>query len=228
MARKIFAAAVLLLIAGLGFVGYHFVGPGLVPVPSITGLPVTMKVKQRSTTPIPGSNDKLSLSIDDITEGQVMVTMVGADGKPVMGARSLQARTTAPFDFDGTTYTLAVDKLDDSLLGDDFATITISPPGAQGSAEMQKIELLIAKVETLKDAVFIRNGTEHSPTDAAKLLRHKLGALDPATVTAEQFIEQAGTKSSSTGVPYQIRFPDGRTIPSAEFLHEKLKELTIP
>jgi hypothetical protein len=228
MARKVFAAAVLLLIAGLGFVGYRMVGSGLGPGPSITGLPVTMKLKQRSTTAIPGSNDRLSISIDDITEGQVMVTLVLADGKPVMGARSLRARATAPFELDGTTYSLAVNKLDDSLLGDDYATITISEGGTQVSAEMQKIELLITKVESLKDAVFIRNGTEHSPADAAKLLRHKLGALDPATVTAEQFIEQAGTRSSSTGMPYQIRFLDGRTMPSADFLHEKLKELAKP
>jgi hypothetical protein len=225
MARKVFAVAVLLLIAGLGFVGYRMVGSGLRPASSITGLPVTMKLKQRSTTIIPGSNDKVSVSIDDITDRQVMVTLVQADGKPVMGARSLQARGTTPFEFDGTTYTLAVDKLDDSLLGDDYATITISTGGTQGSAEMQKIELLIAKVENLKGAVFIRNGTEHSPAEAVKLLRHKLGTMDPATVTAGQFIEQAGTKSSTTGVPYQIRFSDGRTIPSADFLHEKLKEL---
>lgn len=228
MARKIFAAAALLLVAGLGFIGYHMIGSGLAPDPSITGLPVTMKLKQRSTTAIPGSNDKLTISVDDITDGQVMVTLVGADGKPVMGARSLQSRGTAPFEFDGTTFTLAVDKLDDSLLGDDYATITISQGGTQGSAEMQKIELLIAKVETLNGAVFIRNGKEHSPADAAKLLRHKLGSLDPATVTAGQFIEQAGTKSSTSGEPYKIRFPDGRTILSADFLHEKLKELATP
>src|SRR4029079_7764816 len=104
-----------------------------------------------------------------------------------------------------TTFTLTVDKLDDSLLGDDYATITVSQGGTQDSAEMKKIELLITKVETLTDAVFIRNGTEHSPAEAAKLLRHKLGALDPATVTAQQFIEQAGTKSSTTGEIYQIR-----------------------
>jgi hypothetical protein len=225
MARKVFAAAALLLIAGLGFVGYRMVGTGLAPVPSITGLPVTMKLKQRSTTAIPGSNDRLSVSIDDITEGQVMVTLVSAQGKPVMGARSLRPKAAAPFEFDGTTHTVVLDKLDDSLLGDDYATITISTGGTQGSGEMQKIELLIAKVEGLKDAVFIRNGTEHSPSDAGKLLRHKLGTMDPATITAEQFIEQAGTKSSTSGQPYQIRFADGRTIPSADFLREKLKEL---
>jgi hypothetical protein len=93
---------------------------------------------------------------------------------------------------------------------------------------MQKIEMLITTVENLKDAVLIRNGSEHSPADAAKLLRHKLGSLDPATVTAEQFIEQAGSKSTSTGQPYHIRFSDGRTITSADFLHEKLKELAKP
>ena len=51
-------------------------------------------------------------------------------------------------------------------------------------SEKQKIELLIRYVETLKHAVFIRNGTVHSPAEAAAHLRYKLGRAGRKISTA--------------------------------------------
>ena len=187
----------------------------------ISGLPVTLKLKQRSTATVPGSGDKLTITIDDITSGQVMVSMAEG-GAPLLGVTSLAEGKSVNFTFAGSPFTLRLTSLENALVGDDFVTFTIGEPGEGGDAA--KIEKLIAYVEGLKDIVFARNGTDHSPSDAAKFLRHKYNSMGPST-TAEQFIEQAGTKSSTSGQPYTIRFPDGKTVPSADFLREKLKEI---
>jgi hypothetical protein len=193
-------------------------------VPTITGLPATMQMKQRSTAAVPGAGDRLSVTIDDITGDRVMISLAQADGKPILAARFLEPGGSAKFQFEGLTYALTVDKLENKLIGDDAASLTISLPGG-GVTEMQKIEMLIVNVESLANAVFIRNGEEHPAAHAGKLMRHKLGSMDPATVTADQFITEAGTKSSSSGQPYSIKFSDGRTVPSADFLREELAKI---
>ena len=72
-------------------------------------------------------------------------------------------------------------------------------------AEEARIEYLLAVVASLHDAQFIRNGTAYDSTAAVK-----------------HFIHYCGSASSISGKPYEIRFPDGRVIPSADFLRQKL------
>ena len=45
---------------------------------------------------------------------------------------------------------------------------------AQNNIEKKKIEFLISSVENLKEAIFIRNGSEHNGKEAAQHLRMKL------------------------------------------------------
>jgi hypothetical protein len=224
MVRKILVVVLLAAAVAAGVLYFRKPSSAAAPLPTITGLPVTVQLKQRSTAMVPGSGDRLSVSIDDITAGQVMVSIAQANGKPVLGSRSLASGASAPFEFEGFTYSLTLEKLDNRLIGDDSASLTISLPGG-GVTEMQKIEMLITKVESLTGVAFIRNGEEHPPAHAGKLMRHKLGSMNPATVTANQFIDEAGTKSSSTGQPYAIKFADGRTVTSADFLREELAKL---
>jgi hypothetical protein len=40
--------------------------------------------------------------------------------------------------------------------------------------------------------------------------------------TAEDFIRYCGSESAVSGRPYEIRFPDGRVVRSADFLRQKL------
>jgi hypothetical protein len=94
--------------------------------------------------------------------------------------------------------------------------------------ERAKIDAMIASVEQLQGAVFIRNGTEHDSAKAAAHLRRKLGAAGKRVKTADQFITYLATGSSMTGKPYRIRFADGRSVESAQYFRELLRRLELP
>lgn len=104
--------------------------------------------------------------------------------------------------------------------------LTAATPGmGREQREDERIAALIAAVETLKDAVFIRNGVEYDAKAAAEHLRLKLGKAGESVKTAEEFIEGCATRSSISGIKYRIRQADGQDVEAAEFLREKLKEI---
>src|SRR5512139_2442518 len=82
---------------------------------------------------------------------------------------------------------------------------------AQDNIEQKKIEFLISSVENLKEAKFIRNGSEHDGKEAAEHLRMKLQKAGGKVQTADDFIRLCASKSSITGKPYMIRSSDGTT-----------------
>jgi hypothetical protein len=192
--------------------------------PPLTGLPVTITVKQRTTTDIPGSQGRLRLTIDDITRGQVLTSLSAADGASVLAPVSLQPDATASFEFHGRRYELRLKELDNALIGDDFATFILSQP-AGPLTEEQKIEKLIGDIEKLQDATFIRNGTEHSAQEAAEHLRLKRRTAGDRIETARQFIDHLATSSSASGEPYQIKFRDGTRVPAGRYLLQRLEKL---
>ena len=73
--------------------------------------------------------------------------------------------------------------------------------------------------------VLIRNGNAYSANEAAQFLRAKYAKMGEHVTTAAQFIEQIAARSSTTGQPYLMRFPDGRTLPSAQVLAEELARI---
>jgi Family of unknown function (DUF5329) len=91
-------------------------------------------------------------------------------------------------------------------------------------AEDARIEYLIATLGSLNDAQFIRNGTSYDNVAAVNHMRLKLRAAGGRVKTAEDFIRYCATESSISGRPYEIRFADGRTVASADFLRQKLLE----
>jgi hypothetical protein len=92
------------------------------------------------------------------------------------------------------------------------------------SLEGQEIAYLIASIETLQGAQFIRNGTAYDGKAAADHLRLKLRMAGSRVVTADDFIRLCASASSVSGIPYQIRFPDGRVVSSEAYLRQKLAE----
>ncbi len=92
-------------------------------------------------------------------------------------------------------------------------------------AEEEKIETLIRTIETLKDAVFMRNGREYESAQAAEHLRTKWRFAHSRIKTARAFIIHVAARSSRTGEPYLIRFADGREVTSDEFLEAELEWL---
>lgn len=96
---------------------------------------------------------------------------------------------------------------------------------AQDFSETAKIQYLIASVEAMEGARFIRNGSEYDTRAASNHLRLKLKAAGDKVRTAEDFIKLCASKSSMTGEPYVIRLADGTTVKSEVFFRDKLKTL---
>ena len=91
--------------------------------------------------------------------------------------------------------------------------------------ETKKIEALIAHVEGLQDAKFVRNGIEYDAKTAGAFLRGKWDTNKARIKTAADFIEHVATKSSTSGKPYLIRLKDGKEHKSGDYLTEQLKLL---
>lgn len=87
-----------------------------------------------------------------------------------------------------------------------------------------EIEFLLERVGE-SDYVFIRNGAEHTGTEASTHMRRKYEhfAGKGDIVTVEDFIDLAGTKSLMSGRPYTVRLPDGSVIPTADWLRAELQ-----
>jgi hypothetical protein len=94
---------------------------------------------------------------------------------------------------------------------------------AQDSSQTAKIQYLIASVEALEGATFIRNGREYNSGAASDHLRLKLRMAGNRVKTAEDFIRLCASKSSITGEPYLMRFADRTTVESEVFFRNKLK-----
>ncbi len=88
-----------------------------------------------------------------------------------------------------------------------------------------EIEALLAHLKGLDGAIFIRNGGEHSASEAEAHLRMKWEKQNGKIATAEDFIELCGSKSSMSGERYRIRFKDGQVRFSNEVLTAQLKLL---
>jgi hypothetical protein len=96
---------------------------------------------------------------------------------------------------------------------------------APDEREARLIEQLIELVGSTKEITFIRNGDDATPQAAAKHLREKYDYFHKDIVTADDFIRLCGTRSEMTKKPYEVRFPDGRRQPAAEWLAGQLKRL---
>lgn len=90
--------------------------------------------------------------------------------------------------------------------------------------ENRKIDYLIASIESLENAEFIRNGKAYNAKDAADHLRLKRKKAKSRVKTAEDFIKYCASASSMSGKPYQIRFADGSFVSTGEYLLRKLSE----
>ena len=74
------------------------------------------------------------------------------------------------------------------------------------------------------DAIFIRNGTEHSSKDAAEHLAMKYSKATRYAKTAEKFIENLASKSSWSGKPYKVRLSNGTLLTSKDWLSNELED----
>lgn len=96
---------------------------------------------------------------------------------------------------------------------------------AKPMSEKEKIDALIQAVETRNDLQFIRLGEAHSGSEAARVLRTKLWYAGSRVKTVDEFIVHIASATAS-GSTYYVRYPDGKQVPSAQFLRAELKRIT--
>lgn len=100
---------------------------------------------------------------------------------------------------------------------------TLAQAAPAAPAVRAEIEALLVKLQS-SGCEFNRNGSWHSGADAKAHLIRKLEYLENKTSlrSTEQFIELAGTSSSSSGRPYQVKCGGGAAVPSAQWLTREL------
>ena len=87
-----------------------------------------------------------------------------------------------------------------------------------------EIDELIFFVQT-SGVRFIRNGTEYSGAEAAQHLRDKLEKAGDRIKTTDDFITGVASKSYISGKPYLVKFADGHTQLTADWLRAHLAEI---
>ena len=192
--------------------------------PPVTGLPIDLTLRQRSTVPVPGSKDALTLTIDDVTRGQVMVTVGHRDGPPLLGPLSMRRGDRQPVTIGSSRIVLELVELHNALIGVDFADFRLTDGGLV-LTEDQKIDALIAAVASRTGDTFIRNGSEHPAAAAAEHLIRKRKAVEDRNLPARTFIEEVASRSSLSGHEYQVRVADGSVVPLRDILLRELSRI---
>lgn len=105
------------------------------------------------------------------------------------------------------------------------AAAPAAPAEAAPLTEGQKIDRLLAYVGGLEGAVFIRNGKEYGPAEAAKHLAYKREKAGDRVKTANDFIRVCASHSYLSGEAYLIRLMDGRTRTAEDVLREELSRI---
>ncbi len=112
-----------------------------------------------------------------------------------------------------------------TVLGWPLLAFSVGAAGLPAPAEQARIERLIRVIENHPTAQFVRNGKAYSATEAGRFLRGKLAKMGEHVNTAQDFIEQIASRSSTTGQAYQIRLEVGRTVSAESFLADELKRM---
>ena len=85
------------------------------------------------------------------------------------------------------------------------------------------IAYLLKYVEQ-SECTFIRNGKEHSPSEAVAHIKKKYEYYKKKIKTAEDFIRLTASKSMISGKPYLIKTKEGETVPSKEWFLNALSQ----
>lgn len=86
------------------------------------------------------------------------------------------------------------------------------------AAERARIEKLLDALAQDQVHQFERGTSRYSGAEAARFLRAKWQAKGADITSAEQFVDQIATRSSTTGQPYRVCTAPDRCVPAAEHL----------
>ena len=101
-----------------------------------------------------------------------------------------------------------------------MALAALAAPAGAATTENEIQHLL----DFVKDShvIFIRNGHEYTPAEAASHMARKRDHYKDQIKTAEDFIRLAATRSIVSGTPYAVKTADGKTQPTGDWLMQEL------
>ncbi len=100
--------------------------------------------------------------------------------------------------------------------------LTIIPAAPAAESLDQTINYLLDYIRK-SDAVFIRNGSNHTGSEAVEHIKAKYDHFKNDIKTPEDFIRLAASKSLLTGKPYLVHPKSGKEQPMTEWLTEALQ-----
>lgn len=87
--------------------------------------PVEVTIQQRDTRAVPGLKD-VQISVGDITEGRVAISITGAEEKVLLEPVLVREGDVVNVAIGGKLYVVRVVELANALIGQDFATVSIA------------------------------------------------------------------------------------------------------
>jgi hypothetical protein len=176
---------------------------------------------QRSITDLPGLGGVLRIQLGDIAVEQVLVSVFGPNNEVLADLVRLRTGDAMFIALEDARYVLSVDGL--YTMGDfrDFGMFTLMPSRTWEKRRIERLCDLIAGT----DVIFIRNGSMLSGAMFASLLRSKLVRYGVENPPLGKFIDQAGTRSRTTGELYRLKMPSGSEGELAPWLHSVAEEI---
>jgi hypothetical protein len=190
---------------------------------NFSGDRVKMTIIQGQWKEVSGSEGYLGIYIGESAGGEALLSLVTAQGEAFIDQTPVRVGDQVPLAVGEEKYILAVEKLVNSVRGEDYAVFIIcrlAPPEMDQSTEHKKIERLIDAIER-SDAVFIRNDKEYPPKEAAEHIRKKYEYAREDIHTLEEFIDKVASRSWISGREYLVRLPDGTEVTARKWLHEQ-------
>ena len=96
---------------------------------------VELTVLQREERAIPGSDGSVRIRLGDISDGQVLLTVVSGDESHLLERVSVSQDDKVEFSLGKAKYTVHIKELRNLFIGDDFAKITVAKNPEESSAE---------------------------------------------------------------------------------------------
>ena len=178
---------------------------------------------QRNQVEIPSTSNNVICKIEDITAGQTQLTIKTEN--EILLDRSIRVGDVLKFMYNSENYTIECLNLENKLIGEDYGNFIINSQSKKKKIvkdETELIEILLVKIES-SDIVFIRNGSEYSPKEAADHLRSKLNETNGQIKTLDAFIKNIASKSSMSGKPYLVKLKNGNILTAEKWYKEQMK-----
>lgn len=112
-----------------------------------------------------------------------------------------------------------------------LASLVPASSAQADGTDKQQIHALL-KAIARADAVFVRNGTKHTPQEARDHIAYKLkvaregylGWGKPKKISVEQFIRQIASRSHGSGRPYQVVPRGAKPVHAERWLRAQLRD----